>query len=399
MTQPQPYEVQVLETPFHSRTAELCRTNEWSTWSGYTTPDVYTNMELEYFAARNTATLFDISPMTKYAITGPDAGRYLDRLLTRNMAKVNPGRVVYGLWCNDAGMVIDDGTVFCLGENDYRLCSQERHLPWLLDSAIGYEVAIEDITAGIAAVSLQGPTSCAVLKAMGLAGGLAGIEELKPYAHAEFQLGGRPLMISRTGFTGDLGYELWIDPAGAGELWDRLMEGGRLHGIRPLGSKALDMTRIEAGFIQAGVEFFPGDLSTRPDRLRSPFEIGMGWLVDFEKGHFIGRRALLREKQAGSRHALVGLDIAGNKPAHHSFIFQGRNKEVGIVTSALWSPTCKRNIALASLRTPYDKAHGLWADVYVHREQKWERIKAPCRVVDKQFFNPPRRWATPAGDR
>ncbi|NQV46390.1 MAG: aminomethyl transferase family protein [Rhodospirillaceae bacterium] len=393
---PEPYEAQLLETPFHARTSSLCSTRQWGNWSGFASVNAYTSVDMEYFAARSTAALFDISPMTKYAITGSDAASYLNRLLTRNMEKVKPGRVVYAVWCNDAGMVIDDGTVFCLGENDYRLCSQERHLPWLLDSAIGYNVEIKDITSGIAALAVQGPTSSAVLKAMGL----VGIENLKPYSLTEFDLDGHSLMVSRTGFTGDLGYELWIDPGAAELLWDRLMEVGSLYGLRPMGSEALEMTRIEAGFIQAGVEFFPGDLPTRPDRLRSPFELGMGWLVDFDKGHFIGRRALLQEKKTGSRYALVGLDIEGNKPALHSFVYQGKDTEVGIVASAMWSPTCKRNIAIASLKTPYHKDnHGLWVDVYVYRELKWERIHASCKVVDKQFFNPPRRWATPAGDR
>lgn len=392
---PEPYETQLLKTPFHSRTSALCKTGQWSAWSGFTTVYVYTSVEQEYFAARNTATLFDMSPMTKYAITGPDAVRYLNRLLTRDMDKVRPGRVAYAVWCNDAGKVIDDGTVFRLGENDFRLCSQERHLPWLLDSAIGYEVTIEDITCGIAGLALQGPTSCAVLKHMGF----TGVEDLKPYALAEFDWGGTQLMVSRTGFTGDLGYELWIDPAHSGLVWDRLIEAGGLYGLRPMGSAALDMTRIEAGFIQAGVEFLPGDLATRPDRLRSPFELGLGWLVDFNKGHFIGRRALLQEKQAGPRYALVGLDIAGNKPAHHSFIYHGKGTQVGTVTSAMWSPTCKRNIAIAILKARRDEARErLWADIYVHRELKWDRIKAPCQVVEKQFFNPARRWATPAGD-
>ncbi len=393
---PEPYETQLLETPFHSRTSSHCKTGLWSAWSGFAAVSVYSRVEQEYFAARNTSALFDISPMTRYSITGPDAVSYLNRLLTRNMDKVGPGRVAYVVWCNDAGMVIDDGTVFNLGENKFWLCSQERHLPWLLDSAIGYKVSIEDITCSVAGLALQGPTSCRVLKELGL----AGIENLKPYSLKSFDSGENRLIVSRTGFTGDLGYELWVEPDLAEPLWDRLIDAGQHYGLWPMGSAALDMTRIEAGFIQAGVEFLPGDLATRPHRLRSPFELGLGWLVDFDKGHFIGRRALLKEHHRGSRYALVGLDIAGNKPALHSFIYHGKSTEVGIVTSAMWSPTCKRNIAIALLKTPYDNAKkALWADVYVHRELKWDRVKAPCRIVSKQFFNPARRWATPAGDR
>jgi aminomethyltransferase len=393
---PEPYETQLLETPFHSRTSGYCKTGQWNAWSGFATVNVYTSVEQEYFAARNTTALFDISPMTKYSIAGPDAVPYLNRLLTRNMDKVGPGRVAYAVWCNDAGMVIDDGTVFHLGEDKFWLCSQERHLPWLLDSAIGYNVSIEDITCGVAGLALQGPTSCRVLEDLGL----AGIENLKPFTLESFDSGENRMIVSRTGFTGDLGYELWVESDRAEPLWDRLIDAGQQYGLRPMGSAALDMTRIEAGFIQAGVEFLPGDLATRPQRLRSPFELGLGWLVDFDKGHFIGRRALLKEHRKGSHYALVGLDIAGNKPALHSFVYHGKRTEVGIVTSAMWSPTCKRNIAIALLKTRYDNAkYALWADVYVHRELMWDRVKAPCRVVSKQFFNPPRRWATPAGDR
>ena len=393
---PEPYQAQVLHTPFHSRTAALCRANEWSSWAGYTTVKIFTSVEQEYFAIRNAAALFDLSPMVKYAIAGADASRFLNRLLTRDIDKLKPGRVGYAVWCNDDGMVIDDGTVFRFGDNEFRLYSQERHLPWLLDTAIGYQVSITDISETIAGLALQGPTSCAVLKALGL----EGVENLAPYAMTRFDLEGHGLDVSRTGFTGDLGYELWIEPAAAERLWDRLMEAGRLHGIRPMGSAALEMARIEAGFIAANIEFFAGNLATRPDRLRSPFELALGWLVDFKKGQFVGRRALLRERETGSRYALVGLDIDGNKPATDAFIYRGKRSQAGVVTSAMWSPSAKRNIALASLRTPYDQpGHALWADVHVQRELKWERIAAPCRVTDKRFFNPPRRWATPAADR
>ena len=216
---PEPHEAQVLRTPFHSRTAALCRANEWSTWAGYTTVNVFTSVEQEYFAIRNTAALFDLSPMVKYAITGTDAPAFLNRLLTRDIDKLKPGRVGYAIWCNDDGMVIDDGTVFRLAQTEFRLYCQERHLPWLLDTAIGYRVSVEDISETIAALALQGPTSCAVLKALGL----DGVETLEPYAMTEFDLDGHTLGVSRTGFTGDLGYELWIDPAGAEQLWDRLM--------------------------------------------------------------------------------------------------------------------------------------------------------------------------------
>jgi aminomethyltransferase len=384
-----------LETPFHERLAALSQANEWLRWSGYTTVDCLTDPATEYLAIRHVATLYDISPMRKYRVTGSDAERYLNRVLTRDMAKLAPGRVAYAVWCNDAGKVLDDGTVFRFSETDFQLNAQEYHLTWLEDSALGYDVAIKDVTEQVAALALQGPASCAVLKALGL----QGIADLRPFGIAEFDLEGGALTVSRTGFTGDLGYELWIDPAHAVLLWDRLMEAGRLHRLTPIGSQALNMARLEAGFIQTNVDFMAADLAVRPTRWRSPFELGLDWLVDFEKGHFIGRRALLEEKQRGPRYRLVGLDIEGSKPAHDALIYHGRSKQVGMITSAMWSPTAKRNIALATLEAAYaETADGLWAEIYVNKELKWDKMVARCRVVARPFFDPPRRRATPAPD-
>jgi aminomethyltransferase len=392
-----PQHSQFLTTPFHSRTAALCRTGQWSRWSGYTTVQVYDSVELEHSATRNTATLFDLSPICKYRISGRDAERFLNRLVTRDVRRLAPGRVAYAVWCDDDGMVIDDGTVFRLTGNDFRLMSQERQLPWLLDSAIGFEVDIEDVSEGTAALALQGPTSCAILKAAGC----AGIDGLRPFAVADFRLDGAAATISRTGYTGDLGYELWLSPADAGAVWDLLMDAGGLHGLRPMGSLALDLTRIEAGFLQANVDFVAGGRSLRPGRLRSPFELGLERLVDFGKGHFSGRRALLAEKERGtSRYRFVVLDVDGRKPAHHALLYDRRGREAGMVTSAAWSPVCKRNIALASLHRSVDvDGGGLWADIYVQRELRWDRIKAPCRIVERPFYAPAWRRATPAPDR
>ncbi|MFQ5958590.1 MAG: aminomethyltransferase family protein [Alphaproteobacteria bacterium] len=390
------YANMALKTPFHSRLAPLCHSNAWQRWAGYATVGYFTSVEDEYFAVRNAATLFDISPMVKYRIAGADAARYMNRLIPRDVDKVAPGRVAYAVWCNDDGKVLDDGTVFRLDDGAFQLNSQERHLCWLLDSALGFDVSIEDVSDAVAGLALQGPTSCAVLKAAGI----GGVETLKPYRFTRFELDGLALMVSRTGYTGDLGYELWIDPGDAETLWDRLMDAGEAHGLRPIGSGALDIARIEAGFIQANTDFVAADAALRPSRWRSPFELGLDWMVDFDKGHFIGRRALLREKEAGSRYRVVGLDVEGNKPAAQALVYHGRKRrEVGAVTSAVWSPTCKRNLAIATLKAAYADDDGrLWADVYLNKELKWERIRASCRVVARPFFNPRRRWATPAGD-
>jgi aminomethyltransferase len=387
----------LLRTPFYARARALSQVDSFIAWAGYTTVDVFTSMEQEYFAIRNAATLYDLTPMVKYQIAGPDAADYLNRLLTRNVAKLKPDRVAYCVWCNDAGHLIDDGTLFRFGEAGYRLCTAERQLDWLLASALGFDVMVEEITEQIAALAVQGPTSCAVLKAAGL----HGIERLKPFEIGYFTLAGRPVTASRTGFTGDLGYELWMAPADAESNWDALMLAGRTHGIRAIGSQALNVARLEAGFISPNVDFVSAEHTLRTGRDRSPLELGLGWLVDFEKGHFTGRRALLREQRRGSQRCLVGLDIAGNKPAHNALLYSDASgkREIGSISSAAWSPTCKRNIALAMVDAPYfQTGRAVWADIYLNRELVWERRMSRAEVVERPFFAPSRRRTTPPSE-
>jgi aminomethyltransferase len=381
----------MLTTPFHSRVAAACELNCWGNWMGYTTPNAYVDVELEYFAVRSTTGVFDLTPMNKYRVTGPDAEAYLNRLVTRDVSKIRVGRVGYTVWCDDAGQVMDDGTIFHLADNDYRICAYAHAIDWLHWSTLGFDVTVEDETAGVAALAVQGPTSCAILKAMGL----DGIEQLKPFGLTEFNFEGETLMISRTGFTGDLGYELWIAPHKAEALWDRLFEAGQPYLIKPFGTDALEMARIEAGFLQAGVDFMPAEEVVRRGRSRSPFELGLGWLVDMDKPVFNGRRALLREQAQGSRYRFAILDVDGNKPAHHSFILKD-NKQVGTVTSAAWCPTAKSNVAFAQIEMPHGAVGDeLVAEIYYQRELHWTRVLAPCKVIDAPVFNPARRRATP----
>ena len=384
-------------TPFHERARALSQVDSFIPWSGYSTVDVFTTVEQEYFAVRNAATLYDLTPMVKYRIVGREAVPYLNRLITRDVTKLKVNRVAYCVWCNDDGHLVDDGTLFRIGESEYLLCTAERQIDWLLSSADGFDVEVAEITEQVAALALQGPTSCSVLKALGL----AGIENLKPFEIGRFTFAGAPLSVSRTGFTGDLGYELWIAPGSALALWDALMIAGRTWGIRPIGSQALNMVRIEAGFILPNVDFVSAEHTIRTGRDRSPLEMGLGWLVDFDKGHFTGRRALLEEKRRGVARMLVGLDIAGNKPARDSLLYATptAKREIGSVTSAMWSPTCKRNIALAMVETPHFKSGTrLWVDIYLNRELVWERRMCQALVVDRPFFAPERRRATPAAD-
>ena len=386
-----------LRTPFHARISALDALNNWHTWKGYTTPDALYCPDIEYFAIRNATAVFDLTPMTKYRITGPDALAYLDRLVTRDMSKIRPGRVAYAVWCDDRGQVIDDGTIFHLRDGEYRLCSQERHYAWLVTATLGFDVDIRHETDEIAALAVQGPTSFSVLKAMGY----PELGELKPFGltHVDFQ--GAELMVSRTGFTGDLGYELWIEPGKAEALWDALFAAGQLYGIRAIGTEALEHARIEAGFLAAYHEFLPADETVRTGRSRSPLELGLEWLVDFKKPVFNGRRALAEEAKQGPAWRLVKLDIEGNKPAHSSYIFgkPSRNREsIGFITSAAWSPVCKQNIAIGTVRAPHGKpGDAVWVEIYYQREMHWNRKMARATVVDKPFWLPERRSASPPG--
>ena len=386
-----------LRTPFYERMVELDTLNNWHEWKGYSTPDALYCPETEYFAIRNATAVFDLTPMTKYRIKGPDALAYLNRLVTRDMAKIKPGRVAYAVWCDDLGQVLDDGTIFHLREGEYRLCSQERHYDWLITSALGFDVSITEETADVAGLAVQGPTSYSVLTQMGL----EGLGELKPFGLMHFEFDGAELMVSRTGFTGDLGYELWIEPGKAELLWDDLFRAGKLYGIRAIGVHALEMARVEAGYLAAFQDFLPAKPTVRTGRTRSPLELGLEWLVDFKKPNFNGRRALAEEKRRGSTWRLVKLDIEGNKAAHHSYIFaksKNNRKEIGFVTSAVWSPVTKQNVALGTVNMPHGAVGSdVWVDIFYQREMHWNRTMAKATVVDKPFWFPPRRSATPPG--
>jgi aminomethyltransferase len=380
------------QTPFHARTAAANRLNSWGPWGGCTSALAFDDEAMEYTAIRNGASVYDLCPMVKYRIRGQDAVAYLNRLTVRDAAKLPVGGVHYTIWCDDAGKVIDDGTLFRLGPDEFRICCQERHLPWLLDSAFGFEVEIAEVTEEIAALSLQGPCTATVLAAAGF-----DVSDLKPFRMRFFAFDGGEIAISRTGFTGDLGYELWTAPEHALALWDHLFAAGAPWGIRPIGTRALDMARIEAGFIVTNMDFVPAHQAVREDRVRSPFELGLDWLVSWDKGHFTGRRALLAEKAKGSEWAFVGLDIEGNVPAEHALIYHDRRREVGHITAAIWSPTCKRSIALAHLKRPYhaEKSGNLWVEVYAMRELQYVKLMLRATVCERPFFKPARRTLTP----
>jgi aminomethyltransferase len=381
------------KTPFHARTAAHNVMNHWGPWGGYTTALVFEDEAMEYTAIRNAASVYDLCPMVKYRIKGPDAAAYLNRLTVRNAGKLSVGGVHYTIWCDDDGKIIDDGTLFRLAEDEYRICCQERHLPWLLVSAVGFDVEVAEVTEEIAALSLQGPCTAAVLQAAGF-----DVSGLKPFRMASFPFDGGTLTISRTGFTGDLGYELWTTPSHALALWDHLFEAGRLFGIRPIGSNALNTARIEAGFIITNLDFVPSHQAVREDRVRSPFEMGLEWLIDWDKGHFTGRRALIAERDGGtSKWALVGLDIEGNVSAQGSLLYHDKKHEAGFITAAAWSPTLKRNIALAQVERRYKTVESLCVEIYALRELQYVKLMLPVKLAERPFFFPDRRRATPPG--
>lgn len=387
------FETPLAETPFHPRTAPLNRLSNWGAWSGYRTAGCFGDTVMEHTAIRNAATLYDITPMTKYRITGPDAAAFLNRLTLRNVAKLAIGQVHYTAWTDDAGKVLDDGTVFRLGAADFRLCSQERHLPWLLDSAQGFDVTIRDETGDVAALALQGPTSATVLTVAGF-----DVGGLKPFRMVNFAFAETQILISRTGFTGDLGYEIWVDPARAVALWDHLMAHGAPFGLMPTGTDAVMLARTEAGFLTTNLDFIPAHQAVREDRTRSPLELGLGWMIDWDKGHFTGRRALLAERDGRrSKWAVVGLDIPGNVSAEGAIIYYDKRREAGFVTAACWSPTLKRNIAIAHVEARHADCADLWVEIYALRELQYVKLMLPVAKTDRPFFAPERRRLTPPG--
>ncbi|WP_425045809.1 aminomethyltransferase family protein [Primorskyibacter sp. S87] len=374
--------------PFHRKLEEQNRAHGWYDWAGYAAPTTLDSVEFEYFALRNQSALLDISPMHKYRVSGPERVEMLNRLVTRDVGKIGVGRVGYTVWCDEEGMVIDDGTLFHLTDGTWRLCCQEPMLNWLLDAAAGFDVIVQDESHSIAGLALQGPTSFAVLEAAGL-----DVGGLKPFDLTEIEPG---LTISRTGFTGDLGYELWCGGDHAEPLWDRIWAGGAHKGLRAIGYEAVNIARIEAGFLTAGVDFQPVHATERLHRGQTPFELGLGWLVDFQKGHFNGRRSLLKRRDQ-PRSLLMRVDVEGFKPAQGALIYNRRKREVGHITSGVWSPTAKRNIALAHVRMPYASASPtrLSAEIYTLEEGKWTTRMARLNPVKSAFYAPPRARATP----
>jgi aminomethyltransferase len=393
-------------TAFHERTLALCESLNYREWSGYYTVSAYeSHHEHEYNAIRNAAALIDVSPLFKYMVTGPDAARLVNRLITRDVAKMQVGQVYYTPWCDEHGKVIDDGTVSRLADQRFRWTAADPSLRWLTQNAAGMKVQIEDISEEVAAVALQGPTSARLLRAV--AG--ADIDRLKYFRVTSGTIGGVPVDISRTGYTGDLGYEIWMPAARALAVWDALMEGGRPYDIKPAGMLALDVARIEAGLLLIEVDFFGCRKAMIAAQMFSPYELGMDRLVSLDKSRFIGQRALREEHARGPARRVVGLEIdwtevekiydaVGLAPAIAATASRvavpvyRNGRQIGKATSTTWSPVLKRMIALATIDKPY-YAEGTELQFEMTVEAVRHRVRA--RVVKTPFFNPARKTATP----
>ncbi len=395
-------------TAFHERTFQLCESLNYREWSGYYAVSSYEpHHEHEYNAIRNAAALIDISPLFKYRLTGEDATRLVDRIITRDMRKVTVGQVIYTPWCDENGKVIDDGTVSRLEENTYRWTAADPSLRWFTQNATGLDVQIEDISETVAALALQGPTSARLLKSLVQE---AAIETLKYFRVTKAKIAGVDLEISRTGYTGDLGYEIWVPSDAALKVWDALIEAGRAFDIQPAGMLALDVSRIEAGLLLIDVDFNSSKKALIEEQKYSPFEMGLGRLVHLDKNRFVGQAALLAEQKRGARREIVGLEIdwpevevlyeaVGLPPAVSPIasrvavpVFKEGN-QVGKATSSTWSPTLKKMIALATMQREYTKP-GTQLQIEITVEAVRHNVGA--RVVKTPFFNPKRKTATPA---
>ena len=395
-------------TPFHERTLALCESLNYREWSGYYAVGAYeTHHEHEYNAIRNAAALIDISPLFKYIVSGPDAARLVDRVITRDVARMRIGQVFYAPWCDEHGKVIDDGTVARLEEQRFRWTAAEPNLRWLVQNAAGMDVTIDDVSEQVAALALQGPMSARLLRACAE----ADIANLRYFYATDGEIAGIPVQISRTGYTGDLGYEIWVDATQALDIWDALIDAGRPFDLKPAGLLALDVARVEAGLLLIDVDFHSSRKAMIPAQKYTPYELGLGRLVDLNKRPFIGQPALLAERQHGPRRMVVGLEIdwadverlhddaglAPVAPATASRVavpVMRDGRQVGRATTTAWSPMLKRLIALATVDAPHHAAGTL---LRIEITVEGVRHFARATVVPTPFFNPSRKTAAPPG--
>jgi len=393
-------------TAFHERTLALCESLHYREWSGYYAPSSYeSHHEHEYNAIRNAAAVIDVTPLFKYRVHGRDATRLVDRIVTRDMTKVAVGQVIYTPWCDEAGHVIDDGTVSRLEEDVYRWTAAEPNLRWLHRNAAGLDVRIEDVSERVAALALQGPLSARLLRRAGD----VDVDGLRYFRVTSGRIAGVPVDVSRTGYTGDLGYEIWVPWDRALPVWDAIVDAGKAFDLHPAGMLALDVARIEAGLLLIDVDFASSRKAIIASQRFSPYELGLERLVTLDKARFVGQQALAAERARGVARQVVGLEIdwpsvealyerVGLPPAVSPIASRvavpvyGAREQIGRATSTTWSPTLKKLIALALVGREHARP-GARAEVEVTVEAVRHRV--PARVTETPFFNPARKVQSP----
>jgi aminomethyltransferase len=393
-------QLELKRTPFHERTSKLCLPQNWRRWAGYIVAGSYDLvLDREYWAIRDAAALIDITPLMKYIIEGPDAAKLLHRMTPRDIHKMAVGQVAYTGWCDDDGRMLDDGTISRLADDKFRMTSAEPSLRWLSMNAIGMDVTITEVTDQVAALSLQGPKSRTILNRVCK----KPLDKLKYFRLTENTLAGIPVTISRTGYTGDLGFEIWMDAGAALTVWDALIEAGNDYGIVPCGILAMDMARVEAGLFMIDVDYTATNHAWIAGQKSSPFELGLGWAVALDKpGYFVGREALEREQGEGSAWKLVGLEIewegleklyasVGLPPQIPGMAMRGSlpimkdGRQIGYASTSTWSPVLKKYIALAHLQRPhYEPGTKVAMEVTVEHHRR----HAPGTVVKLPFYEP-----------
>ncbi len=392
-----------IATPFHPRTLASCTSLLYKDWAGYYAVRSYdTAHDREYFAFRHACGLIDVTPLYKYDVRGKDAARHLARVMVRDIRKLKLKQVMYVCWCDDDGKMIDDGTVSRLDEDHYRLTSSEPAWHWLARTSRGLEVTIGDVSDQIAALSVQGPTSRDAVDAACD----GAISALKFFRLERARIDGADVIISRTGYTGDLGYEIWMKNDDALRVYDAIMAAGRAYGMEPAGLDAMDVTRVEAGFILNGVDYYSSLRCLIPSRKSTPYELGLGWMVNLKHEPFIGREALVRENQTGPSRALVGLEVDWNEterlfrvhglpPEVHTGawrdsrpVYDTRGVFIGQATSGAWSPLLKKNLALATVKAEHARPGTV---VRFEMTIEYERRAVKATVVKTPFFDPERK--------
>ena len=394
-----------LPSPFHSRTSPLCTSLQWKEWGGYHAVCSYgTSHEPEYVALRHSAGLIDVSPLFKYEISGPDAARFLARVTVRDVTKLKVGRMSYLCWCDDDGQVVDDGTVARLGDEHFRLTAAEPSLSWLEGLRRGFAVSIEDSSVSLGTLALQGPSAREILRPIVD----TDIDALRFFGILRCRLTGIDIWLSRTGYTGDLGYEIWIPRENAEAAYDAVLSAGEHLGLLAVGLDAMDVSRIEAGFIMNGVDYYSANHCLTDERKASPWELGLGWTVNLDREPFVGQAALRRLKETGEGRRLVGLNADWDeiKAIFEAYslppevptaawrdgrpVYDESNRWIGQATSGAWSPILKANLALAQI----DKAFAEpGTRVRFEITAEYHRHTVTATVTPMPFFNPPRKRA------